>query len=155
MQYQQDRHSIADLLTISEWSNYLWSSKKHKSLLCRLSKPNMLLRLTPRKSTVAAHVRQRNPKRAAQAITISSDNQGAIALSKDNKFHARTKHIDVRYHFIREAVEWKVCQCILPTDENPQISSQSFAKAKFEGLWSYWVCGRSTKENGRKKEDAK
>jgi hypothetical protein len=24
----------------------------------------------------------------AQAITISSDNQGAIALSKDNRFHA-------------------------------------------------------------------
>ena len=30
-----------------------------------------------------------------QAIAISSDNQGAIALSKDNKFHAQTKHINV------------------------------------------------------------
>jgi hypothetical protein len=37
-------------------------------------------------------------------IKINSDNQGAIVLSKDNKFHARTKHIDIRYHFIREAV---------------------------------------------------
>ena len=26
-------------------------------------------------------------------MTINCDNQGAIALSKDNKFHARTKHI--------------------------------------------------------------
>jgi hypothetical protein len=28
-------------------------------------------------------------------ITISSDNQEAIALSKDNKFHTQTKHINV------------------------------------------------------------
>ena len=37
-------------------------------------------------------------------MTINCDNQGAIALSKDNKFHARTKHIDICYHFIRECV---------------------------------------------------
>ena len=28
-------------------------------------------------------------------LTISCKNQGAIALAKDNKFHARTKHIDL------------------------------------------------------------
>ena len=33
------------------------------------------------------------------------DNQGVIALAKDNKFDARTKHINLRHHFIREAVE--------------------------------------------------
>jgi hypothetical protein len=33
---------------------------------------------------------------------ILADNQGAIVLSKDQSNHARTKHIDVRYHFIRE-----------------------------------------------------
>jgi hypothetical protein len=33
------------------------------------------------------------------------DNQSAIALSKNPVFHDRSKHIDVRYHFIRECVE--------------------------------------------------
>ena len=28
-------------------------------------------------------------------INLYCDNQGAIALTKDNKFHARTKHIDL------------------------------------------------------------
>ena len=52
-------------------------------------------------------------------ITLHCDNQGAIALSKDNKFHARTKHIDIRYHFIREAVENnEVFTHYVPTDEN-------------------------------------
>ena len=37
--------------------------------------------------------------------TIFCDNQVAIALSKGSQYHARTKHIDIRFHFIREAVE--------------------------------------------------
>jgi len=36
---------------------------------------------------------------------LHCDNQGAIALTHNNKFHPRTKHIDIHYHFIREAVE--------------------------------------------------
>ena len=32
------------------------------------------------------------------------DNQGAIAMSKNPIQHKRTKHIDIRYHFVREAV---------------------------------------------------
>jgi len=37
-------------------------------------------------------------------ILIKSDNQGAIALTEDPTFHARTKHIDIQHHFIRERV---------------------------------------------------
>ena len=39
------------------------------------------------------------------AFTIMADNQGAISLAKDNKFHAHTKHIDLQYHFVHEVVE--------------------------------------------------
>ena len=34
------------------------------------------------------------------AITLFSDNQSAIALAKDHQYHARTKHINVHFHFI-------------------------------------------------------
>jgi hypothetical protein len=37
--------------------------------------------------------------------TLFSDNQSAIALTRDHQYHPRTKHIDVRYHFIRWVVE--------------------------------------------------
>ena len=33
------------------------------------------------------------------------DSESTIALSKNPVFHDRSKHIDVRYHFIRECVE--------------------------------------------------
>ena len=32
--------------------------------------------------------------------TLFSDNQSAIALAKEHQYHARTKHIDIRFHFI-------------------------------------------------------
>ena len=39
--------------------------------------------------------------------TIFEDNQGAIELARNPKFHNRTKHIDVSLHFIREQVNLK------------------------------------------------
>ena len=36
---------------------------------------------------------------------IFCDNTSAIVITQNPKFHARTKHIDVRHHFIRDHVE--------------------------------------------------
>ncbi|KAE8900735.1 hypothetical protein PF003_g14985 [Phytophthora fragariae] len=38
------------------------------------------------------------------ATVIYEDNQGAMALAKNVGYQARTKPIDIRYHFIREKV---------------------------------------------------
>jgi hypothetical protein len=39
------------------------------------------------------------------SITIFADNQGCIALAHNPEYHARTKHIDIQHHFVREKVE--------------------------------------------------
>lgn len=36
---------------------------------------------------------------------VHQDNQGCIALSNNPIYHKRTKHIDIRFHYIRERVE--------------------------------------------------
>lgn len=41
----------------------------------------------------------------ADAITLNIDNQSTITLSKNPIFHDRSKHIDTRYHYIRECIE--------------------------------------------------
>ena len=38
---------------------------------------------------------------------IHADNQGCIALTRNDANHTRTKHIDIRHHFIREQVMTK------------------------------------------------
>lgn len=50
--------------------------------------------------------------------TIYSDNQSAIALTKDHRYHARTKHIDIRFHFVRWVVErGSITLVYCPTDD--------------------------------------
>lgn len=38
-------------------------------------------------------------------VKVFCDSQSAICLAKNQVHHGRTKHIDVRYHFVREIVE--------------------------------------------------
>ena len=37
-------------------------------------------------------------------VMLSCDNQSAIRLAENPVFHARTKHVEVHYHFVREKV---------------------------------------------------
>ncbi|CAI5721247.1 unnamed protein product [Peronospora destructor] len=43
--------------------------------------------------------------KSGEAVKVFEDNQGAIALAKNPEFHKRTKHIGIRYHFVREKVD--------------------------------------------------
>ena len=36
---------------------------------------------------------------------IFEDNQGAISMAKNPVFHKRTEHVQIRYHFVTEALE--------------------------------------------------
>ena len=38
-------------------------------------------------------------------ILINVDNQGAINLAKNPVNHQRSKHIDIKYHFIRSEIQ--------------------------------------------------
>ena len=38
-------------------------------------------------------------------VTINVDNQSAISLAKNPVFRQRTKHIDIKYHYIRSQIK--------------------------------------------------
>ena len=51
---------------------------------------------------------------------LHCDSWSAIQLAKNPVFHAKTKHVDVKYHFIREVIEDKQIQLVkVHTIENP------------------------------------
>jgi hypothetical protein len=51
-------------------------------------------------------------------IILYIDNQSAISIAKNLEFHDRTKHIDVRHHFLRQQVDLKAISLkYMPTDE--------------------------------------
>jgi hypothetical protein len=70
----------------------------------------------------------------ARATIIYCDNQGAIALAKDPQFHARTKHIDMQHHFVREKVSDGTIQLEYVDTENQVADglTKALDKIKFE-----------------------
>ena len=51
--------------------------------------------------------------------TLHCDSQSAIMLAKNPVFHAKTKHIAVKYHFIWDVLEDKLMELVkVYTDDN-------------------------------------
>ncbi|MCO5588854.1 hypothetical protein L7F22_042814 [Adiantum nelumboides] len=51
--------------------------------------------------------------------TLHCDSQSAIMLAKNLTFHAKIKHIDVKYHFIQDMLEDKLMELVkVHTDDN-------------------------------------
>ena len=61
------------------------------------------------------------------ATTIFQDNQGCISLAKNPVYHARTKHIDIKFHFLREKVMDEVI--VLEYKPTEEMVADGFTKA--------------------------
>jgi hypothetical protein len=67
-------------------------------------------------------------------VTVTCDNQSALKLAKNPVFHARTKHIEVHHHFVRERVlGGEVKLDYIPTDQQPaDMFTKPLSRTKFE-----------------------
>ena len=66
-------------------------------------------------------------------LPICSDNQGAIFISSNPVTERRSKHIDIRYHYIRELIEEKKVEIFyISMDENPAyLFTKNLGRIKF------------------------
>uniref|UniRef100_A0AAV1VHL5 Copia protein n=1 Tax=Peronospora matthiolae TaxID=2874970 RepID=A0AAV1VHL5_9STRA len=71
-----------------------------------------------------------------EAVKIYEDNQGSIALVKNPEFHKRTKHIDIRYHFVREKVAdgQVLLQYCATKDMKADLMTKPISAAQFDYL---------------------
>ena len=69
-------------------------------------------------------------------MVVYCDNFSAIDISKNSVQHSKTKHIEIRYHFIRDLVERKivVLEYIPSERQNADIFTKPLDKSKFETL---------------------
>ncbi|GKE68897.1 hypothetical protein Tco_1526969 [Tanacetum coccineum] len=68
---------------------------------------------------------------------IFINNESTICIVKKPVFHSKTKHIEIRHHFIRDSNEKKLIQMIkIHTDQNV---ADLFTKAFYIGIFQYLI----------------
>ena len=80
--------------------------------------------------------------KGSRQIIIHADNKSAVALAENPMHHGRTKHIEIRYHFVREkATEGLNKLAFVPTKEEaadgmtkPQAGEAFVEFIKYLGL---------------------
>jgi hypothetical protein len=67
-------------------------------------------------------------------IKVYCDNHSAICLTKNNMYQFKTKHIDIKYHYIRDIVgEGNIKVDKIHSDENPtDMFTKSLSNTKFK-----------------------
>ncbi|MCO5566415.1 hypothetical protein L7F22_020092 [Adiantum nelumboides] len=70
------------------------------------------------------------------ANTIYTDSQIALAIARNLVFHARTKHIKVHYHYVRERLSaGEISLAYMPTQDNfADLFTKAFSHEKLEAF---------------------
>lgn len=101
-----DRRSTAGVVFYLNESIITWVSQKQKCVALSSCETEFMA------ATAAAcqaiwlrNILSRITSESIGPVTLYIDNRSVIDLAKNPMFHGRSKHIDIRFHFIRECVE--------------------------------------------------
>ena len=77
----------------------------------------------------------------SNSILINADNQSAIKLAKNPAFHKRSKHIDVKFHFIRSEVQLGAVSLsyIASEDNLADIFTKPVSKVRLD-KFKHFIC---------------
>jgi hypothetical protein len=122
-----DRRSISGYVFLLAGGAVSWQSKKQTTVaLSSVEAEYMAMTQAGKEALWWRTFFEQLAQPITQPVTVHADNQGAIALSKNPAYHSRTKHIDIRYHFIRQHVsENKVS---FPYVRTEQMAADGFTK---------------------------
>ena len=116
---QEHRHAISGYAFLIDGGAVSWAAKRQE--IVALSTTEAEYVATTHAAKEAVWLRRLIGEAFRPLIDptpLYCDNQSAIALTKDGQYHARTKHIDIRYHFIRFVIDNGTVKLIYcPTDE--------------------------------------
>ncbi|XP_053958679.1 uncharacterized protein LOC128863506 [Anastrepha ludens] len=84
-----------------------WESRKQRTVAMSSTEAEYMALSDSTKEAIHLKRLVREITGEDRTVIIYNDNQGAGKLSKNPIFHNRTKHVDIRHHFVREAVERK------------------------------------------------
>lgn len=103
-----DRKSIGGYTFLLNGAAICWNSKKQSTVALSSTEAEYMALTQAVKESIwlLAILQDLGARKHSEELrTINIDNQGSIALARNAQYHARTKHIDIQYHFVREHLE--------------------------------------------------
>jgi hypothetical protein len=91
-----------------------WSSWKQELVTLSTAEAEYIAAMHAAKECIWMHclIGELFPPSVLQSTTVHCNNQAVLVLAKDNNYHARTKHIDIGYHFIHYTVLKKIINLV-------------------------------------------
>nr|GEY34986.1 copia protein [Tanacetum cinerariifolium] len=113
-----------------------WSSKKHRSTAISTTEAEYIAMSRCCAQILWMRSQLTDYGFAFNKIPLYCDNRSAIALCCNNVQHLRSKHIDIRHHFIREHVEKGVVELFFVTMDYQlaDIFTKALPRERFEFL---------------------
>ena len=100
-----DRKSISGYTFLIGDGPVTWTSKKQQTVaLSSMEAEYMAASLATREAMWLRTLLKELGFELEGPTTLHTDNQSAIQFAKNSGFHARSKHIDIQYHFVREKI---------------------------------------------------
>ena len=133
---KDDRKSYTGYAFIVNNAPVSWSSHKQPTIaLSTLQAEYMALSDASRECIARSHLYEELQLPIPTPV-IYSDNQGALVTAEDPTNYARTKHIDLRYHFIRNCIDNGILSVdYIPGQDNPaDIFTKALANTKHSHL---------------------
>lgn len=134
---ETDRKCVSGYLMKVHGNTVIWSSKKQQSVAMSSTEAEYVAMSSCCSEAIwlGGLLHDMLPLKNIFPIHVFEDNQGAIAMAKTEETK-RVKHIDVKYHFIRDAVEQqKININYVPTrDQEADILTKPLTTTFFEGF---------------------
>lgn len=116
----KDRRSYTGFVFKLAGAAVSWESKKQRTVAMSSTEAEYMALAEAAKEAVYIQGFLSELIGIKKSIVLYNDNQGAQKLVCNPVFHNRTKHIDIRHHFIRDLVECEKLKLMyLPTDSMP------------------------------------
>ena len=135
-----DRHSTTGNLFLMSGSPMSWLSKKQPIVALSTSEAEYvaLSMATQEAVWLRCFLSGLTATELEKPTAIMEDNQGAIAIARNSICQARIKHIDIRFHYVREAVQQKsIILQYCPTENMiADLLTKSLSRNRFETLRS-------------------
>ena len=117
---QEHRRAISGYAFIMDGGAISWSSRKQELVTLSTAEAEYVAATHAAKECIWLRrlTGEILPTDDDPPTTLYCDNQAALKLAQDDNYHARTKHIDIRYHFIRDVVKRELIELqYCPTDD--------------------------------------